>query len=155
MSADFSSYKKANKWTASYCAALDRFWNRSKWDINDEYFQFYADDIQMYWNGKLVANSKQDLFNRWTSFRDIHKTFNSEYQLTPRFDKQFIEFELSFHYFWFDGTESTSIENCANYFDDNGKIKQQHWFATLDFRQKQDIMHQKYVQRQNKIQSKL
>ena len=141
---DFSTYSSANKWVSEYCGALDRFWNRRKWDMNDEYFSFYANDIEMYWNGKLAVNNKIDLFNRWTSFVKIHKTFASHYQLSPRYDTHFIEFVLPLHYLWFDNTETVSIENCANYFDQNGKICQQHWFATNEFRKTQDIMHDKF-----------
>ena len=151
MSVEFSNYQAAYKWTKEYCDALERFWNRRKWDISDEYFKFYADDVKMYWNGALSANGKQDLFNRWTSFRDIHKTFSSSFELSPRFDKYFIEFKLSFHYLWFDNSEDVEIENCAIYFDKNGKIVEQHWFASSKFREKQDIMHQKYMQFKSKL----
>ena len=152
---DFSSYEAANKWTKEYCDALERFWNRRKWHINDEYFKFYAVNVKMYWNGQLSANGKQELFNRWTSFRDIHTKFSSSYELSSRYDKYFIEFKLPFHYLWFDDSHDVSIENCAVYFDENGKILEQHWFATAQFRQKQDIMHQKYSQYQNEIRSNL
>lgn len=152
---DFSDYEAANKWTKEYCDALERFWNKRKWHINDEYFSFYADNVKMYWNGKLSANGKQELFNRWTSFRNIHKTFKSSYELSSRYDTYFIEFLLSFHYLWFDQTESVSIENCAIYFDQNGKIIEQHWFATAQFRKKQDLKHQKYNNKHQNLRSNL